>query len=66
MTLLWIVAAIGIPVVSGIIYQAVATAKDNRKYPPPGQTVDAGGFRLHLNIAGVEHRDFGVIGSYLG
>jgi pimeloyl-ACP methyl ester carboxylesterase len=55
MTLLWIVAAIGIPVVSGIIYQAVATAKDNRKYPPPGQTVDAGGFRLHLNIAGVEH-----------
>jgi pimeloyl-ACP methyl ester carboxylesterase len=53
MTLLWIVAAIGILVVSGIIYQAVATARDNRQYRPPGQMVDMGGGRhLHMVVMG--------------
>lgn len=55
MLLLWIGLAIGILVVGGIIYQALASRRDARRFPPPGRLVDAGGFRLHLNIAGVEH-----------
>jgi hypothetical protein len=37
---------------SGAIYQAVASAIDQRSYPPPGQLVDVGGYKLHLNVQG--------------
>ena len=37
---------------SGTIYQTVATALDRRVYPPPGQLVDVGGYRLHLLCTG--------------
>jgi pimeloyl-ACP methyl ester carboxylesterase len=37
---------------SGAIYQAVATAIDQRTYPAPGQLVDVGGYRLHINCVG--------------
>jgi pimeloyl-ACP methyl ester carboxylesterase len=36
----------------GALYEAVAEAADVRAYPPPGQLVDVGGFRLHLNCVG--------------
>lgn len=53
MVLVWIVAVIAILAVSGIIYQAVATARDNRNYPPPGQMIDMGsGRRLHMVVMG--------------
>jgi pimeloyl-ACP methyl ester carboxylesterase len=39
----------------GAVYQAYATRRDERRYPAPGQLVDAGGFRLHLNVSGQEH-----------
>jgi pimeloyl-ACP methyl ester carboxylesterase len=32
----------------GLIYQAIATRLDERKYPPPGRLVDVGGYRLHI------------------
>lgn len=38
----------------GAIYQANATASDERKYPPPGQLVDVGGYRLHIYCLGEE------------
>jgi alpha-beta hydrolase superfamily lysophospholipase len=38
--------------VSGAIYQAISTARDRRKYLPPGRMVDVGGHRLHLHITG--------------
>jgi pimeloyl-ACP methyl ester carboxylesterase len=41
---------------SGALYQAIATALDQRSYPPPGQLVDVGGYRLHLDCTG-ENRD---------
>ena len=51
--LLWFVVVIGILAVSGSIYQAVATARDKRNYPPPGQMVSVvGGRRLHLQVTG--------------
>jgi pimeloyl-ACP methyl ester carboxylesterase len=36
----------------GIFYQAVSEALDRRRYPPQGELVDIGGFRLHLNCLG--------------
>jgi len=37
---------------TGASYQAVATAIDQRTYPAPGQLVDVGGYRLHINCMG--------------
>lgn len=34
------------------LYQALATEQDRQTYPPLGQLVDIGGFRLHLNCTG--------------
>ncbi len=36
----------------GARYEAVAEAADARAYPPPGQMVDVGGYRLHINCLG--------------
>lgn len=37
---------------AGATYQATATAIDQRRFPPPGQLVDVGGFQLHLHCLG--------------
>jgi pimeloyl-ACP methyl ester carboxylesterase len=37
---------------AGATYQAIATARDRANYPPPGQMIDVGGYRLHLNCIG--------------
>jgi pimeloyl-ACP methyl ester carboxylesterase len=50
--LLWLVVALVVLAVIGAIYQAIATERDERAYPPPGQLVDVGGYRLHLNCVG--------------
>ena len=36
----------------GAWYESVAEARDVRAYPPPGQMVDVGGYRLHINCVG--------------
>src|SRR5215210_4903280 len=36
----------------GAIYESAAEATDVRAYPPPGQLVDVGGYRLHINCTG--------------
>ncbi len=36
----------------GATYQAVATARDRRAYPAPGQLVDVGGYKLHIHCMG--------------
>ncbi len=33
-------------------YQAVATERDRHAYPPPGQLVDVGGYRLAIHCVG--------------
>lgn len=50
--LLWSAAALVVLAMAGRIYQAVATVIDRRKYPPPGQMIDVGGRRLHLQVSG--------------
>jgi pimeloyl-ACP methyl ester carboxylesterase len=47
--LLGIVVVLGL---SGAIYESVAEAADARAYPPPGQMIDVGGYRLHINCVG--------------
>ncbi len=37
---------------TGAIYQAIATRRDKHRFPPPGQLVDVGVHRLHLNVKG--------------
>ena len=36
----------------GYIYEPIAEAADLKAYPPPGQLVDVGGHRLHINCTG--------------
>jgi pimeloyl-ACP methyl ester carboxylesterase len=36
----------------GAVYESVSEAADARAYPPPGQMVDVGGYRLHVNCVG--------------
>lgn len=43
---------IAVLAIAGLIYQAVAEANDARSYPPPGELVDVGGYRLHLHCTG--------------
>jgi pimeloyl-ACP methyl ester carboxylesterase len=53
--LIWLgrimVSIIGLAL-AGVIYESVAEAADARAYPPPGQLVDVGGYRLHINCTG--------------
>lgn len=45
-------AMIVVLLVLGAIYQAIGTARDARRFPPPGRMFDLGGFRLHMEEAG--------------
>ena len=36
----------------GMTYQAAATNSDQNKFPPPGQRVDIGGYKLHIYCLG--------------
>ncbi len=50
--LLGIVALFGLAAVAGSSYQFVAGKMAEGRYPPPGEMVDIGGYRLHLNCSG--------------
>ena len=39
-------------IVFGYFYEPWAEARDAKAYPPPGQLVDVGGYRLHMNCTG--------------
>jgi pimeloyl-ACP methyl ester carboxylesterase len=47
-----LVGLIVVLAIAGATYQAVGTALDARKYPPPGRLVDVGNHRLHINCTG--------------
>jgi pimeloyl-ACP methyl ester carboxylesterase len=50
--ILWLVVALLVLAVVGAIYQAIATARAERAFPPPGEMVDVGGHRLHIHCLG--------------
>lgn len=39
-------------ILAGLIYESVSEAADIRAYPPSGQMIDVGGYRLHINCIG--------------
>jgi pimeloyl-ACP methyl ester carboxylesterase len=47
-----ILAVLLILILAGWIYEPLAEAADAKAYPPPGQMVDVGGYRLHINCTG--------------
>jgi pimeloyl-ACP methyl ester carboxylesterase len=51
--LLWSLVALLVALVAGAIYQAIATEIDQREaFPGPGEMVDVGDHRLHMNCIG--------------
>ena len=53
--MLWLGGFVGgllLLLLAGAIYESLSEAADARAYPPPGQMVDVGGHRLHINCAG--------------
>lgn len=52
--LLGLIVALLALAVAGAIYQAIATKLAERAYPPPGEMVDVGGYRLHISCVGQE------------
>jgi pimeloyl-ACP methyl ester carboxylesterase len=53
--LIWlgrIVASIILLALVGAVYEPMAERADAKAYPPPGQLVDVGGHRLHINCTG--------------
>ena len=50
--LLGLLALIVLLALGGASYEAIMAAGDGRRYPPPGQLVDVGGYRLHLHCIG--------------
>jgi pimeloyl-ACP methyl ester carboxylesterase len=47
-----ILAGLLLLILAGWIYEPLAEATDAKAYPPPGQMVDVGGYRLHINCTG--------------
>jgi pimeloyl-ACP methyl ester carboxylesterase len=43
---------IAVLALAGASYEAIAAAGDAGRYPPPGQLVDIGGYRLHIQCVG--------------
>lgn len=39
-------------IIAGCAYQAIGEWSDAREYPPPGNLIDVGGYKLHLNCTG--------------
>ncbi len=45
-----VLAALVAIVLAGLAFQAIGSARDRRRFPPPGVLVDVGGRRLHARI----------------
>ena len=47
-----LLVVVALSMVTGLVYQATATARDASAFPPPGQRIDVGGYSLHLYCLG--------------
>jgi len=50
--LIGLAVLVALLVFAGLIIQAIGTARDARRFPPPGRLVDVGGHRLHIYSMG--------------
>ncbi len=48
----FMVGAFALLLLAGAIYESASEAAEAKAFPPPGQLVDVGGYRLHLNCTG--------------
>lgn len=46
-----VAVALGL-ILAGAVYETLAEQADIQAYPPPGQMIDVGGYRLHINCTG--------------
>lgn len=51
-SLIGLLALLVTMLITGAIYQAIASANDLKKYPPPGELYDVGDYRLHIYCIG--------------
>jgi pimeloyl-ACP methyl ester carboxylesterase len=59
-----IIVLVGVPILSlllGFVYETLASGSDWDRYPPPGELVDIGGYRLHLNCMGNRQADLPTV-----
>ena len=67
--LAWVAGAIAVLALVGASYEAIAGAGDAHRYPAPGQLIDIGGYRLHIQCVGAGSPtvvlDAGLSGSSL-
>jgi len=52
MTLVRILAGSLVVLVAATLLQLISTERDRRAYPAPGQLIDVGGYRLHVDVRG--------------
>ena len=53
--MVWLAGLLGallLLLLAGEVYESLSEASDASAYPPPGQLVDVGGFRLHIHCMG--------------
>src|SRR3990172_5445962 len=50
--LFWALALALLLAGTGLVYQSLSAASDVRRYPPPGDLVDVGGYRLYIYCIG--------------
>ena len=50
--LIGLAALVTLLLLAGLIFQAIGSARDARRFPPPGQLVNVGGHRLHIYCMG--------------
>jgi pimeloyl-ACP methyl ester carboxylesterase len=64
-----VIALVALLPVAGFGYQTIASWLDHQAYPPPGQMVDVGGYKLHLYCTGegspIVVMDSGLGGAWL-
>jgi pimeloyl-ACP methyl ester carboxylesterase len=46
---------------AGLLYQRVGLARQRREFAPPGEMIDVGGHRLHVNCQGASHAGSPVV-----
>ena len=57
----YLAGLVGVAALTGIGYQTAAAVRDERRYPPPGEMVEVGDHRLHLNVTGEKNEGPTVI-----
>ena len=50
--LIWVITAVFLIAIAGTIYQTAATEADQRSFPPQGNLIDVGGFKMHIHCDG--------------